>query len=418
MAANNELLSKSILIVDDSPLQRSFAVEMCQKLGIRLIFQAGNGLEALELLALLKKQPDIMMVDLEMPDMDGVELIQKLQELHYQIPLIIASSREESLISSVSTMITALGQPLLGSLKKPINPAQLLASFNGLSQLQRQPHHKHSPITAQLRQEDLIEAIAHGQIVPFFQPKVDIATGLIKGVEALARWQHPELGLIPPDFFIPLAEKSDQIIRLLTLAIAEQTIRQCAAWNKRSLHLSYAINLSPRLLSSINFFQEITKIPALHGISNEQITWEVTESSVVNNLAAALGTLARLRLKGFGLSIDDYGTGFSSMQQLARIPFTELKIDRSFVNGACQQQNLSIILQSAIDMANRLGMSTVAEGVETLEDWRLLQQFGCEIAQGYFIAKPMPAAELFTWLKGHNQRLSELRAPNHIGKSA
>jgi EAL domain-containing protein (putative c-di-GMP-specific phosphodiesterase class I) len=117
-----------------------------------------------------------------------------------------------------------------------------------------------------------------------------------------------------------------------------------------------------------------------------------------------------MRLKGFGLSIDDYGTGFSSMQQLARIPFTELKIDRSFVNGANQRKNLRVILQSALDMARRLELVTVAEGIETMEDWRLLQEFGCMMGQGYLIAKPMPAAALPSWLKSHNSRLNELRA--------
>ncbi|WP_027469888.1 EAL domain-containing response regulator [Deefgea rivuli] len=400
----------SVLIVDDSPIQRSFAAELCQELGIELIYQANNGVEALALLDLLKMKPTIMMIDLEMPAMDGIELIQQLQELNYQIPLVIASSREESLISSVTSMTAALGQTLLGGLKKPLHLNQLVQILNRLEQPNHaRPKDKLSPLVEQLTEQDLLLAISNREVVPYFQPKVDINTGMLKGVEALARWIHPELGIIPPDFFIPMAEQSDQIIRLLTLAIAEQSIAQCAIWNERSLQISCAINLSPRLLSSLSFFQEIAKLPPLHHVPNQQIIWEVTESSVVNNLGAALGTLARLRLKGFGLSIDDYGTGFSSMQQLARIPFTELKIDQSFVNGAHERNNLAIILQSAIEMANRLGMSTVAEGIETLEDWRLLQRFGCNIGQGYFIGRPMPAKDLFNWLKTHNQRLAEIK---------
>jgi len=129
----------------------------------------------------------------------------------------------------------------------------------------------------------------------------------------------------------------------------------------------------------------------------------------VDCMGAALGVLARLRLKGFGLSIDDYGTGFSSMQQLARIPFTELKIDRSFVHGAHRQNNMRVILHSALDMARRLDLVSVAEGVETLEDWRLLQECGCSVAQGYLIAKPMPASEMPQWIKRHKSRLHELR---------
>ena len=406
----------SILIVDDSPIQRSFAAELCQQLGIELIYEANNGIEALALLALLNMQPTILMIDLEMPDMDGVELIQQLQQLKYQIPIVIASNHEESLIHSVTTMTAALGQTLLGGLKKPLHLNQLVQILNRLElQQHASPTNQFWPLTEQLTKQDLLIAIANREIIPYFQPKVDISTGLIKGVEALARWNHQKYGIIPPDVFIPLAEQSDQIIRLLTLAIAEQSIAQCALWNERNLQIACAINLSAGLLNSADFFQEIAKLPAQHHVPNHQIIWEVTESSVVNNLGAALGTLARLRLNGFGLSIDDYGTGFSSMQQLARIPFTELKIDQSFVNGASERNNLAIILQSAIEMANRLGMSTVAEGIETLEDWRLLQQFGCNIGQGYFIAKPMPGKDFFPWLKQHNQRLAELRA-NPKGK--
>jgi EAL domain-containing protein (putative c-di-GMP-specific phosphodiesterase class I) len=149
-------------------------------------------------------------------------------------------------------------------------------------------------------------------------------------------------------------------------------------------------------------------------LQNEQIVLEITETSLVDCMGAALGVLARLRLKGFGLSIDDYGTGFSSMQQLARIPFTELKIDRSFVHGAHQRSNLRVILQSALDMARQLDLVTVAEGIETMEDWHLLQECGCGIGQGYLIAKPMAASAFPLWLRQHQTRLTELRYRTHL----
>lgn len=147
-----------------------------------------------------------------------------------------------------------------------------------------------------------------------------------------------------------------------------------------------------------------------HGLTPDRIVFEITESSLVSQPGVALSVLARLRLKGFGLSIDDYGTGFSSMRQLARIPFTELKIDRSFVRGASQRDSLQVILRSAVDMANQLGLTSVAEGVETFEEWRLLQDYGCTLAQGWFIGKAMPGEEIGPWLKQHRTRLQELRA--------
>jgi EAL domain-containing protein (putative c-di-GMP-specific phosphodiesterase class I) len=171
-----------------------------------------------------------------------------------------------------------------------------------------------------------------------------------------------------------------------------------------------AINLSPCLLESTSLVQQIVDLVAHHGLRPEQVTLEITESSVVDCLGAALGVLARLRLKGLGLSIDDYGTGFSSMQQLARIPFNELKIDRSFVRDASRRPNLRVILQSALDMARQLGLSSVAEGIETMEDWKLVQACGCNVGQGWQIARPMPAGDLPRWLRSHQLRLPELRA--------
>jgi EAL domain-containing protein (putative c-di-GMP-specific phosphodiesterase class I) len=215
--------------------------------------------------------------------------------------------------------------------------------------------------------------------------------------------------LVSPDRFIAQAEQQG-LIHALTLSMVEQVAHQAAIWNAHGLELSIAVNISAQLLDSPNIVREISALLERYALPPRQIILEITEGTVATHLGAALATLARMRLKGFGLSIDDYGTGFSSMQQLARIPFTELKIDRSFVHGAHQRQNLRVILQSALDLARRLELITVAEGIETMEDWRLLQEFGCMMGQGYLIAKPMPSATLPQWLKSHNPRLSELRA--------
>ncbi|TJZ78998.1 EAL domain-containing response regulator [Chitiniphilus eburneus] len=395
----------SVLVVDDSRVQRDHAVHLLRELGLGRIHEAGNGVEALELLAHLPEQPSVLLIDLEMPGMDGVELIQQLQRRDVTIPLVVASSRESALINSVETMSQALGLHVLAALQKPLNLAQLAAALqrHGIKAPARPANERPA-----VGLPELSDALAANQIRPYFQPKVDVRTGVVKGVEALARWLHPDLGMIAPDHFIPMAEQGG-LIHALTLSIAEQSCAQAARWNRSGLRLGVAINLSPLLLDSESFVGEASTLLEHHALSAEQVVWEITESSVVANLGAALGTLARLRLKGFGLSIDDYGTGFSSMQQLARIPFTELKIDRSFVSGAADRHHLRVILQSALDMANRLNLVTVAEGVETVEDWRLLQDFGCALGQGYLIAKPMPGDDLPSWLRAHTQHLRALR---------
>jgi EAL domain-containing protein (putative c-di-GMP-specific phosphodiesterase class I) len=341
-----------------------------------------------------------------MPGMDGVEFIQHLQERKLNFPIIVASSRETSLLASVETMIEALGMHVLGALQKPLNQEKILGALKSFDANLALPA-KDNALPA-VCETELATAIRNGEIIAFYQPKVDIRTGMLKGVEALARWMHPTNGMVPPDRFIPLAEKSG-LIHELTLSMLTQAMAQAALWNERGLQLKVAVNLSPLSLDIPGFVQKIVDLLAQHALQADQMVLEITEGSVVANLGTALGTLARLRLKGFGLSIDDYGTGFSSMQQLARIPFTELKIDRSFVHGAHSRQNLRVILQSALDMARRLELVTVAEGIETIEDWRLLQESGCMIGQGYLIARPMPANDLPIWLKGHHRRLGELR---------
>jgi EAL domain-containing protein (putative c-di-GMP-specific phosphodiesterase class I) len=305
-------------------------------------------------------------------------------------------------------MCRVLGLRILAALQKPLRTEAVVAALDELAQ---QPVRREARKALPIDAAQLAAAIEQRQIQVHYQPKADIRTGAVRGVEALARWQHPTLGAVPPDQFIRLAEQCD-LIHPLTLHVMNEAMLQVAAWQARSLHLSVAVNLSPQLLERSDIAQEIASLQQSHQLAPEQIVLEVTESSVVSRVGTALGVLTRLRLRGFGLSIDDYGTGFASMQQLARVPFTELKVDRSFVHGAHERDNLQVILRSALDMAKQLGLTSVAEGVETMQDWRLLQQFGCAVGQGWLIARAMPGAEVGRWLKQYRQGRSRLAAPN------
>lgn len=402
---------QSLMVVDDSPVQRAHAVQLCREAGIPLIYEAVHGQDALDQLSMLHLKPDLMLVDLHMPVMDGVELITQLHEREWKIPMLIVSSQQQSILNAVDELSRTLGLPLMGFLSKPMVSERLsmalqhLQSSCPLSTRPTLPRHA-LPISS----GDLCAAIEQGQLQAYYQPKVDIRSGLLKGMEVLARWKHPELGFVPPDQFIALAEK-EQLIHDLTLQIFDKALAQAAVWKSHGFAPQLAINLSPLLLECPMLVSAITDCTRKHGLLPRQIVLEVTESAGVEHLGRAIAMLTRLRLHGFGLSIDDYGTGFSSMQQLARLPFTELKIDRSFVNEANRRSNLSVILESALDMARRLELVSVAEGIETLDDWRLLQRYGCNIGQGYLIGKPMPAADMPAWLRQHRQRLPQLREP-------
>ena len=396
----------SVLIVDDSGVQRSIGAALCREMRIRQIHQAEDGVAALALLDALPAPPDLLIVDLEMPNMDGPELLSELSARRLRSPVIVASSRESSLRHSVEDMGTALGLRILGSLPKPLTQEALSTL------LQRQPgdtHAREARTITPVDPEELHGALERGDITAFYHPQVEIGSCKVRGLEALARWHHPTRGWIPPDAFIPVAEQHG-LIHALTLRVMDLAMAQTSHWAQHGLDLSIAVNISPLLLGRSELVQEISDLQRKHGLRAEQVVLEVTESTLLGELAVALGVLTRLRLRGFRLSLDDYGTGFSSMQQLARIPFTELKIDRSFVHGAADRESLQVILRSALDMASELGLETVAEGVESLQDWQLVRQFGCTLAQGWLLAKAMSPTDFEPWLQRLRQHRADLLA--------
>ncbi|ABM03882.1 regulatory protein for cyclic-di-GMP, EAL domain protein [Psychromonas ingrahamii 37] len=226
------------------------------------------------------------------------------------------------------------------------------------------------------------------QFEPFFQPKVDFKTGRIIGAEALARWLHSEHGVITPYAFIHLLEQSSEIDELTFLMLEKATVA-CHLLQDQGYGMTISVNLSLTSLSDITLAKRITQVVRDAGVDPTKIILEITESAAMTEVAPALENLARLRMHGFGLSIDDYGTGYASMQQLTRIAFNELKIDQSFVKDVATNQSLRIIVESSINMARKLLVNSTAEGVETQEDWDTMKSIGCDTAQGYFIAKPM-----------------------------
>ena len=405
------LAPDSLLIVEDNLAERAYLAELARSLGVAVIYEAGNGHEALRVLEHLGRPPAVIMLDLEMPEMDGIELIEQLHARGARIPMLVASGQDSGLLQSVATMVEQLELPLLGVLHKPVNATELKATLCALvpDRSRASPFRPflNAPVAKGPTRSDLAQAIASHQIDVHYQPKVDIVQRKVVGVEALARWTHPELGVISPDKFIPLAER-EGLIHSLTMSVLDQSMRQAKAWNLQGVKLSMAVNLSPRLLEAPELVDEIVQLQRGHQLTPGQVVLEITESASAHQFGAALGVLARLRLKGFGLSIDDYGTGFSSMQQLARIPFSELKIDRAFVHGAHERTNLRVILQSALDMSRQLGLTTVAEGIETEDDWRLVQESGCRVGQGFLLAPALPADEIPGWARTEAKRLKGL----------
>jgi EAL domain-containing protein (putative c-di-GMP-specific phosphodiesterase class I) len=243
--------------------------------------------------------------------------------------------------------------------------------------------------------------------VNHFQPQVSLATGQVVGVESLVRWLHPRDGMVYPDRFIGVAEESG-LIDDLTRVVVANAFAQCRQWQNQGLNLRMAVNISMDNLKSLDFPDFVAGQALASGVAPRDIVLEVTESRLLQDLRAPLEILTRLRLKRFSLSIDDFGTGHSSMTQLRDMPFDELKIDAGFVHGAAGGCGTELaIYDASLGLARQLDMQTVAEGIEDRADWDMVRRSGCQVGQGYFIARPMPGSDVPAWIGSWQQRLQE-----------
>jgi diguanylate cyclase (GGDEF)-like protein len=254
---------------------------------------------------------------------------------------------------------------------------------------------------------ELERALACGELVVHYQPKADVRTGSITGVEALVRWQHPERGLLPPDAFVPIAERNG-LIRGLTLHVARTALVQQASWLAAGIDVPLAVNLSIANLLDADLPRDIAMLLDELGVRPGRLKLEITESYLVTDPTLMHNNIEELCSHGVGLALDDFGTGYSSLTHLRRLPIDEIKIDRSFIQDLETDSDDAAIVQSTIDLAHSLNLTVVAEGVETEVAWNRLRDFGCDQAQGYYLARPMPAQLLTGWLQS---RVGEPVAP-------
>jgi EAL domain-containing protein (putative c-di-GMP-specific phosphodiesterase class I) len=388
------LADLTYLVVEDNDFQRRWLTAMLDNLGATKILEASNGVEALRLLQDRGQGIDICFIDLKLPEMDGLELIRHMARSENPVSIVLASALDPALVFSVETMSHAYGVNLLGTVIKPATPEGLLALIAKHVPPQLRPAKAAGP---QLALDDILLGLEQDQILPYFQPKVEIATGWVKSVEAFARWQHPQLGLLSAAAFVPMLEENGLADKLAWIII-EKSLAACRWLAEQNHATSVSINLSSVPLAEVEFAERFVERAASYGVAPKSVIAEITESASKSDTPAFLENLARLRMKGFMLAVDDYGTGDASMQHHLRVPFSELKIDRSFVAGASQNQALQMALSSSLELAQKLNRESTGVGVETRQDWDLLQKLGCTNAQGYFIAKPMELKALPAWM--------------------
>ncbi len=382
----------SVLVVDDDDFVRSTLLRQLAALGVARSTGAASGEQARELLA--QAAYDVVITDLQMPGEDGLQLLRSVAENQPDTAVILISGVDSRLLRAADDVARLRGIHVLGSLTKPVSTIDLRTLLGSLGAPKAERPVAISPLpidAARLRR-----ALESDQITIALQPQALIKDGRICGAEALARWTDPEFGPIPAQDFVELAERSG-LIGLLTERVVKQSFDIAAHWAQIGLPVRLSINLSPGTLDALDAPEMLLSQAHAAGVSPDQITLEVTERGISGDATDILEVLARLRLLGFRLALDDFGTGFSSLERLNRMPFTELKLDRSFVIMAPTDAKARSILHSSLVLARDLGLFTVAEGVETAEQLALLRDLGCDAIQGYWLSPAMPPAALPAW---------------------
>jgi len=388
-----------LIVVDDEPDLAGFVCTVAEQVG----FDAKQFNDA----ALFKAQgvcADVIVLDLIMPGVDGVEVIRFLAERDCNAQLILVSGFDPAVLHSAQKLATEQGLNVVGSLSKPFRYDELTQLLSGLSiapkSFARRTLIEPPPV------EELRKALVNSELLLHYQPKIGLNGHFIAAFEALVRWQHPIHGLLSPDLFIPTAEQHG-LINDLTWVVLEQVIKQCCSWQDQGVTVQIAVNMSASTLKELDLPEKIDDLLDKYGLEPAQIVLEVTETVLMQELIKSLDILTRLRMKGFHLSIDDFGTGYSSLVQLHRVPFSEIKIDRSFVMEMGHDPEAAAIVETVILLGHKLNMKIVAEGVETESCHETLTRLGCDQAQGYLFARPMPADEAFQWFSAHKPKKIE-----------
>ncbi len=399
-----------VLIVDDESFMLDLNRRVLANLGFTDIETCESARHALGVIDAADRPVDLILLDLNMPDIDGVQFVRHLVERGYQGSLILVSGEDERMLQAAEKLVQSHLITTLGHLHKPLEPRQLVQLMEHWQPAARS---RHAAVPGQAGKraarkeytaDEVQSAITNGELVNYYQPQVSLTTGKVTGVETLVRWLHPLDGLVFPDQFIGVAE-ANGLVSDLTRSVIAGSLAQASAYRRQTgVAFPMAINVSMEDLGNLNFADHVAKAAEQAGVPASEVTLEVTESQLMQDLRIPLEVLTRLRMKRFRLSIDDFGTGHSNLSQLRDMPFHELKIDRGFVHGAGANPTLGAIFDASVTLAKQLGLQIVAEGVEDEDDWDIVRRAGCDAAQGYFIARPMPAEQLPEWMASWKQR--------------
>ncbi|CAG9179903.1 Sensor histidine kinase RcsC [Cupriavidus laharis] len=403
-----------VVLIDDDVFSLKLLSRQLEQIGYDRVTAFERANDALALIQNAPRKFRLVIADLQMPEMDGIEFLRHLSVTGYTGAVLLISGEGQRILQTAEQLANLHGLQVIGCLPKPVTKASLEKTLRDrkLGPIWRPP----KMAAPQFAAADLEAAIDESEIVAYYQPKIALADGALVGVEALARWRHPHGGILPASQFINAVEIHGHA-RLLDKSMLNQVLLQAKCWQDADFDLPIALNVQMESLGTFGFLDELEHATAVSGVDISCLTIELTESQIMASPVISLEILARLRLMGVNLSIDDFGTGHSTLTKLRDIPFSEMKLDRSFVHGAGHEGKAvsQAIVESTVSLAHRLGLRIVAEGVENRADWDYVAEIGCDVAQGFFVAKPMPASELRNWLGLWDTRKSDLRSSDESG---
>jgi EAL domain-containing protein (putative c-di-GMP-specific phosphodiesterase class I) len=385
----DDLFGDRLLMIDDEPGFGRLVKKIAQDAGFEVVVteDADTFVKTARLW-----HPSVILLDLKMPGTDGVQLLRILAADKCAAHIVLTSGAEGKIVETAMQIGRERGLNIREALPKPIRVEMLRER---LSEFKRMPKLQLSA--------DLARALSTDQLFLEYQPRLDCRLARITGVEALVRWDHPVHGIIQPDQFIALAEEVGLISRL-TDRVVSQAAMQAARWRTDNIALEIAVNISARDLEDLDLPDRLDQHCRNYQVDPAMMTIELTETGAMHEAVQMMDVLTRLRLKGFKLSIDDFGTGYSSLVQLQKMPFSEIKIDRSFVMQMQTNQGCRVVVEIVIDLARKLGLISVAEGVEEEAALHSLREMGCDAAQGFHVCRPLAAVRVADFVRGYEPR--------------
>ncbi len=390
-----------LLIIDDERPICDLISDVAEAYGYRA-FSATSYDEAREILETVS--PNLIFIDLMLPDVDGIEIVRNIGAGKCDAKIVMMSGVNHKILASAIRVAVNQGLNVLGYLTKPFSVREVRELLDTGRRQEILPG-----------EDELAHAIEHDKLTLFYQPKVQLGhdqSMSVTGAEALLRWRHADYGLIMPDRILPVAEAND-FMKPLTDSVIRMAIGQLRDWKNEGLDVVVSVNMPPNLLTDRHLPDQLAVMMADAQLDPGQLCLEMTENVAISDYVDAAEILTRFRLKGFGLALDDFGTGHSSLIQLHQMPFSELKIDRSFITEIETNHDAQIIVRAIVDLARNLELTVCAEGVETAGSLRYLRSVGCHLVQGYYFGRPTPPeafAELVRrWYKG-SERSDHLRS--------